>query len=166
MWAATPSVKNRAVAAKSAEPTTTWPSLRGRTGDSRRSPGALGLLEARADRHGGPEPDDRFLSGDRRRVAPDVDVEPAQLGADAVEVVGVVRVNADLDQSAHRRGHEAQLLPAVDGGERAVAQGSQAKLGVVVGDLGDVRHADGDRKEPMEGHGNVSHFRQTGERAS
>jgi hypothetical protein len=35
-----PWVKNRCEASRSVEPSTTWPSLRGRTGSSRRMPGA------------------------------------------------------------------------------------------------------------------------------
>jgi hypothetical protein len=68
---------------------------------------------------------------ERVRAADERYAEPAQCGADAGEVVGVVGTDDQLLQTAAVRVHDPQLLATVGGGEARAAQGGEAEVLVI-----------------------------------
>jgi hypothetical protein len=74
----------------------------------------------------------------------DRDVERGEARGDRAEVVGIRDTDAELDEPPPRRGDNAELFAAVDGGESIVLEAGQPELFVVGGRLGDVRDADAD----------------------
>ena len=76
-----------------------------------------------------------------------------ELALDPVQVIGVLGADADLDQATLRSVRQLELLPAVGSSERVPAQWGETEVGVVGGSLLDVRDADGDRGESVQGHG-------------
>ena len=81
------------------------------------------------------------------------DAEPGQVRRGPGQVVGVVDADAQGDQPPGGRGNQPQLAAGVQGAEPPVGLRGEAELGVVGGGLLDVRHADGDRQQPVQAHG-------------
>ncbi len=104
--------------------------------------------DAQDDPHSGAGVDCR----DCVRGLPEDDAERGEARGDRFEVVGIGHADAELDEAPPRRGDEAELLAAVGGGEPAVIEPGQPELLVVGGCLGDVRDADADGRETVQGH--------------
>src|SRR5205823_5318920 len=96
-----PSTKKRRERAASRDPTTTWPSFRGRAG----------AVSITAGARAGPRP----AEGPRPGLGGGV--EPRQARGDAPQVVGVVHPDPQLEEVPPRRRHEPELLAAGGGGE-------------------------------------------------
>ena len=86
------------------------------------------------------------------RLLGDRHVEPAQLGADAVQVVEVVHSHPQRHQPPLGAFDQNELLTAIGGGEATGRRLRQPERLVVGGRLGHVRHADGHRLQTMQAH--------------
>ena len=139
------------------------------------TPGAIGLRprhrllgDAGGDLHLHPHLAARVLRRHRVPLALDHQVQRGQRRGDAVQVVGVVGSDAELHEPPTRVVHHPQLLTAVGGGEPVLRRrhqhlsavrrrdqiglGQQPEIGVVLGGLPHVGHAEGDRGEPVQSH--------------
>ena len=92
---------------------------------------------------------------DARRVIAAAEKKAAEIGQPCRpgQVIGVVHADTQGDQPAGGRGYQTQLAAAgVQGAEPPVGLRREAELGVIGGGLVDVRHADGDREQPVQAH--------------
>src|SRR5439155_24159803 len=106
---------------------------------------------------------------ERRGIALDGPIEPREASGNALEVVGIVRADRELDEPPARRAHEDELLAAVGGGEAAVADRDEPELLGVSRRGSDVRNTEASGGEAVECHGSLSvprPRRRTGSAAS
>jgi hypothetical protein len=84
------------------------------------------------------------------------DAHARQVGHDAVDVVPVIGADMQLEQPTARAARQHQLLATVDGGKRPCPSGEtgrgETELLVVVRRLVDVRDADDDLYQSVQGH--------------
>src|SRR5579862_5936089 len=81
-----------------------------------------------------------------------VQSEALEIASGAGQVVRIVHTDVQVDQSAGRRRHDAQLAAAGACGEPAVCVGDEAEVPVISGRFGHVRDAHRDGRQSVQSH--------------